>query len=43
MITLTSEIVSSDIFKIFWQDIVTGIIIGLILGLLVRATWWLWK
>jgi len=43
MINLTSEIVSSDIFTIFWYDILTGVLIGVVLGLIVRTTWWLWK
>lgn len=42
MIELTNEIISADILKIFLYDILTGFILGIVIGLIARATWWLW-
>lgn len=41
--TLTQSIINSDTFVLFFDLIAMGAITGTILGILVRATWWIWR
>lgn len=40
---LSSEIVSQDVLTLVYDSIRTGVLIGIVLALLVRATWFLWR
>lgn len=39
---LTNELVSSDILTVFFTAITNGIILGIAISLMYKATWWLW-
>lgn len=43
VISLSSEIISADTLNIFWNIVLTSVVIGFIIGILYHFTKWIWK